>query len=588
MATNTKKKVRTAAGVMVSVCLMIALLPLVAEAAPQRRLSIAEAALVEGDTGTQALSFRIVYSGKGTSGMSVGYATTALTATAGNDFISASGTVPLPSGGCKCATVTIDVLGDLEEEGSETFRIDLTNPVNASLRDGQGVGTVYDNDGPPALVVLDVVSSEADGTMSFEVSLTSSDSDTVSVDYATADVTALAGSDYSASSGTVTFTAGDVLEAISVPLLDDATAEEDQTFAVALSNPSAATVAGGLAVGTITDDDPDPSVSVVDSSATEGTSGTERASVTVTLSAASESIVEVDYATGDASAVAGSDYTAASGTLRFPPGETTGTIDVDVAGDAVHELDEDVAISLSGESNSTLADGSGLLTILDDDAEPALSVDDVTVTEGDAGTVHASFTVTKSGETAIEAGASWASADASATAGSDYTSASGSLTFAPGETTASVQVEVLGDAIDESDEQFALTLSNPVGATLTDADGTATVADDDGSPTPTSTSMSMRAIRRSTRVIARGRLEAAASGAQITVKLQVKRDGAYRTIATRKVGVGSLSDMDSDSVVDAPFTARFRRPASGRYRLRAVFGGNAQLDRCRKVVRFRL
>ena len=118
---GTRERIRSAAGVVLSVCLLIGLLPLVAHAAPQRRLSVADAALVEGDTGVQALSFRIAYTGKGTAGMSVDFATTALTATSGADFTAASGTVALPNGGCKCATVTVDVLADLVEEGTEAF-----------------------------------------------------------------------------------------------------------------------------------------------------------------------------------------------------------------------------------------------------------------------------------------------------------------------------------------------------------------------------------------------------------------------------------------------------------------------------------
>ena len=581
---GTRERIRSAAGVVLSVCLLIGLLPLVAHAAPQRRLSVADAALVEGDTGAQTLSFRIAYTGKGTAGMSVDYATTALTATPGADFTAASGTVALPNGGCKCATITVDVLADLVEESTETFQIDLANPVKATIRDGQGIGTIYDDDGPPALVVFDVVASEADGTMSFDVSLTSSDSDTVTVDYATGDQTAFADSDYTASAGVVTFSPGDVLETVAVPLLQDVTAEEEQTFTFALSNPSAATIAGGLAVGTIIDDDPDPSVSVADGSAAEGTSVTGAASVTVSLSAASEKIVEVDYSTSDAGATAGSDYTATSGTLVFDAGETTATIDVGVAGDAVHELDEDVAIGLSGETNATVADGSATLTIVDDDAEPTLSVDDVTVTEGDTGTALTSFTVTKTGATALDAGVSWSTADGSAITGFDYTGSGGSLSLAPGQTTATVQVEVVGDVVDESDEQFSVTLSDPVGATVGDAGGTATIGDDDATPT----TMSMRAVRRSTRIIARGRLEAAESGAQITVKLRIRRDGVYRTIATRTVAVRTLTDVDSDTVADAAFAAKFRRPGRGKYQLRAVFAGSVQLGRCRKVVRFRL
>ena len=94
----------------------------------------------------------------------------------------------------------------------------------------------------------------------------------------------------------------------------------------------------------------------------------------------------VNYATVDGTAIAPGDYTATTGLLTFTPGQTSKTVDVALIGDARDEIDENFAVGLSGASNATIADDLGLGTITDDDPEPSVSINDVTVTEGDSGT----------------------------------------------------------------------------------------------------------------------------------------------------------------------------------------------------------
>ena len=154
---GTKRIVQKVVGVAVIASVGAMLLPTVAQAAPKRKLTIADAAVIEGDAGAVALTFRVVYTGKPTNGITVDYATAAGTAAADVDYTSASGTAVLPNGGCKCADVVVDVLGDLEEEATETLTVSLSNPAIATIADGSATGTILDDDGPPAIVVLDVV-----------------------------------------------------------------------------------------------------------------------------------------------------------------------------------------------------------------------------------------------------------------------------------------------------------------------------------------------------------------------------------------------------------------------------------------------
>ncbi len=193
-------------------------------------------------------------------------------------------------------------------------------------------------------------------------------------------------------------------------------------------------IADGSGTGTITDDDPPPAVSIGDVSIAEGDSGTSQATFTVSLSAPSGKPISVDYATADGTATAPADYAAAAGTLTFVPGDTSEHVKVDVAGDTLFEGDEAFTIDLSNPSNVTVSDGSATGAIGDDDPAPVLSIDDVSVTEGNAGTTPATFTVSLVGPTALPATVDFATHDGTATAPGDYAAASGTLTFAPGDT----------------------------------------------------------------------------------------------------------------------------------------------------------
>ena len=131
-----------------------------------------------------------------------------------------------------------------------------------------------------------------------------------------------------------------------------------------------------------------PSLSIGDVSVNEGQSGSTNATFTVALSAASSQTVTVNYATANGTATAGSDYTAASGTLTFTAGQTSKTVTVPVAGDTAIESNETFTVNLTGPTNATLADGQAVGTILNDDF-PTLSIGDVTVNEGNSGTTNA-------------------------------------------------------------------------------------------------------------------------------------------------------------------------------------------------------
>jgi len=220
------------------------------------------------------------------------------------------------------------------------------------------------------------------------VSLSKAATETVTVSYATANGTALAGADYTAKSGTLTFVPGEITKTIAIPVLGDTVAENNESFFVNLSSPSKATVADGQGAVTIANDDaaaPAASLSVADVSITEGQSGTSNAVFTVRLSAASVTPVTVSYGTSNGTALAGTDYTAKSGTLTFAPGETSKTVDVSVIADLLSEANETFSFNLSNASGATIAKAQATGTIVNDDTAaptPTITVSDISVQEG--------------------------------------------------------------------------------------------------------------------------------------------------------------------------------------------------------------
>ncbi|MFN8094776.1 MAG: Calx-beta domain-containing protein [Vicinamibacteria bacterium] len=373
-------------------------------------------------------------------------------------------------------------------EPNETFTVTLSSPSGATLADGVGLGTITNDDTAPlpTLSIGDVAVAEGNSGTSaatFTVTLSAASTSTVTVAYATANGTATAGSDYVAQSGTLTFTAGQTAKTIAVVVNGDTTVEPSETFTVTLSSPSGATLADGVGLGTITNDDtaPLPTLSTGDVAVAEGNSGTGAATFTVTLSAASTSTVTVAYATANGTATAGSDYVAQSGTLTFTAGQTSKTIAVVVNGDTTVEPNETFTVTLSSPSGATLADGVGLGTITNDDSatRPSLSINDVTLVEGNSGTRLAVFTVTLSGVSTSAVSVAYSTANGTARAGNDYVAQSGTLTFAAGQTTRTIGVVVKGDRNTEPSETFSVLLSGAVGATIARGAGTGTIANDD-------------------------------------------------------------------------------------------------------------
>jgi hypothetical protein len=221
------------------------------------------------------------------------------------------------------------------------------------------------------------------------------------------------------------------------------------------------------------------SVSIGDVTIDETNTGTVNAVFTVTLFPTSTQTVRVSFTTSDGDATAGQDFSTRTGTLTFLPNSTTRTITVPVLGDVLDEIDEAFFVDLSAPVNTTIDDGRGAVTIIDNDAAGAIRVIDTVAVEGNVGTSQAVFALSLTAISGREVTVSYATTAATAVEGDDFDPVVGVATFAAGATTTSVTVPIVADTVNEPLERFQLVLSNPAGATLLEDRAQATILNDD-------------------------------------------------------------------------------------------------------------
>ncbi|MFA6954716.1 MAG: Calx-beta domain-containing protein [Thermoanaerobaculia bacterium] len=309
---------------------------------------------------------------------------------AGTTFVSLSS-----PGGWSCSTPSVGSAGAISctnssmAVGFELFTLTVT--VDGSVADGTVItntATVASSTSDPntgnesasatttvstiGVSINDVPVTEGNaGTTpaTFTVTLARAAGATITLNYATANDTASAGSDYTTAAGTVTFVPGDTSETVTVQVTGDTTDEPNETFFVNLSGvsgPGSLTDAQGL--GTITDDDGEPTISIANASALEGSGGgLTPMTFTVSLSNPSVSTITVDAATAAGTATPANDYSTTSQTITFLPGIVMQSFVVPVIDDVDIESSEAFFVNLSAPVNATLADGQAIGTITDDD-----------------------------------------------------------------------------------------------------------------------------------------------------------------------------------------------------------------------------
>ncbi|MBI4237666.1 MAG: hypothetical protein HY696_04500, partial [Deltaproteobacteria bacterium] len=338
---------------------------------------------------------------------------------------------------------------------------------------------------PPTVQFSSASSSGSEATTpgSMTVSLSYGSIQTVTVDYAvTGGAATGSGTDYTLASGTLTFTADQTSKTIDPTIVNDALDEANETIIVTLSNPTKSSLGATTEhTYTITDDDATPTLAVADVSVDEA-AGT--ATVTVTMTGYSASTVTVDYATSNGTAIAGDDYTSASGTLTWTTGQTGDkTYTITIAEDALDENNETITNTLSNAANASISDATGTATITDNDASPSVAFS-ASSSNGAESATPATITIALSAVSGRDVTVDYALSGTATGSGTDYTLANGTATITAGSSSVNLSATIADDALDENDETMIVTLSNPGNASLgATTVHTYTITDNDATPT---------------------------------------------------------------------------------------------------------
>ena len=448
---------------------------------PSRTASIAVSPSAANEDSGTSFVYTVTLSQTNTSATTVNL-TRSGTATSGTDYSGAATSVVVPAN-TSSASFAVTPIADTTVEADETVTFSVASGTGYSTGSpASATATIVNDDFPVASIAVSPASVTEDGATNllYTVTLDQPSPSALSIGFGVSG-TATSGTDYAAVSSPLVIAAGQTTGTITINPTADTTVEPDETVVISLNTGSGYTVGSpNSATGTILNDDL-PVLSINDVSVNEGNAGTTNATFTVSLSApAGAGGVSFDIATADGTATAGVDYVASSLTGQtIPAGSSSATFTVLVNGDTLAEPNETFFVNVSNVTGATVSDGQGLGTIVNDDAQPALSIDDVSVNEGNSGTTTATFTVSLSAASGQTVTVNYATADGTATAGSDYVARSGTLTFAPGVTAQGVAVTVNGDTAVEPNETFSVGLSGASNATIARATGTGTILNDD-------------------------------------------------------------------------------------------------------------
>ena len=449
-------------------------------------VSASAASVIEG----QPVSFTVTLSGgESTADVTIWYSVSG-TATRGDDYRAPSGTLTIAKDSTsRRFTVTIQTIDDLVVESEESLVLQLSDGSSAGSVRASGSDTVTILDNDTVTVSVESATTTEGEPASFVVKLSRQASDSLEVSYQTADVAgtgaAEAGTDYTAASGTLTFAPGDTSKTVAVPTLDDELNEADETFTLTLSAPNLpnwatlGTDGTASATGTIEDDD---MLAVAVTADADIVAEGDPATFTVALTGGTSTGDVVVVYTVDGSATASDDYTAPDGTLTIRMGETSGIITIATRTDEVVESDEtlEVTLDMADSVGKVEVDPTPAMTTIID--PPAVTIKNASATESDGEIV---FEVELSAASIRQVTVDYRTVDGTATAPEDYGTASGSLTFAAGQTSGSITIRVVDDALDEADrETFTVLLSAPENARFDEdtVSATGAIMDDDDPP----------------------------------------------------------------------------------------------------------
>ena len=401
--------------------------------------------------------------------------------------------------GSSAATVSFNILDDMDYEDNETLILTITSVGPGSTVAGSNTHTmtIADDEPIPSLSINPLDGAESSGVTSMQVVTDTSSAYDITFNYSMTDGTAITGTHYTTSTGSETIKAGDLDKTISIPVSDDSNDNLNRTFTfnisgATLSNGTAVTISEPNDTATIIDDDLD--ISINDVTVNEN-AGTATLTVTAANGPSLSSYVDIDFTTTNGTATSGNDFTSNSGTIRITSGDAgpiyfnsneTNTITITIADDIVYEGSEQLDVTLSNIQNASgsFSDNSGQITITDNDLMPTVDFN-VTSSSGAESVSSAALQVDLSAQSSSAVTVDYAVTGTATGSGTDYTLANGTLTIPANTSSANITIgSIVDDSLVEGSETVIVTLSNPSGATLgTDTVHTYTITDNDAAPT---------------------------------------------------------------------------------------------------------
>ena len=508
-------------------------------------LSIADASGEEGDGSNHGtIKFMPTIDVPAVKEIEITYSTTAGGdfPVSGDDYDSVNSVTTIPVGRTTPQNpIRIRTTADITPEPDETFILTYS-AVNANVVNNTALGTISNDDGT-VLAVSTKTINEGVGTINQVISLSppvKSGGTPVNVRYFTRDGTAGGAlrdneGDYKTTNGSDSFAAGERSKSISINVTDDTIKEQDENFTLEVSTTASGITSYQSGIGTVTIKDNDTVLPVLNLVQLAGFFGEGSSTSTDTTQ---DILVYLNTPEGE-SVVAGQDITVnyaitgveaeipwdvllasnapgrasdSTGTLTIAKGRSNGTIPLVIKADIYDEINETFTITLSTPTNATIGTASITATIQDDDATPAMSIDVVSVTEGNNPThntnmqftvsidheshqdISVAYTTTNTEIAATETGTATPS-DNFATIPGDFIEQSGTLTFnkrsiseagviTPGITSRTITIPIYGDVLDEDNETIVVMLSGVQNAILASSEitETGTIADDDDFP----------------------------------------------------------------------------------------------------------
>jgi hypothetical protein len=414
----------------------------------------------------------------------VNYISTDGTAEAGVDYTAVSNTL-IFAPGVTDQSINIPILDDGLDELDETVLLTLSNTVNANLGTSHNPTqlVIIDDEGASTvnLSSFDYHVNEADGVITVTASLSAPSGQVIEIDYVTSDDTATLGNDYTAITGTLIFPVNAISQTISISITDDVYNELAESFGLALQMPVNVNL-GLVQTSTITIEDNDI-LPLIDFETSDFIvlEGVGTVDINVILNTLSGRDITIYYNMADHTALDGSDYTAASGSILIPTGVITGSISLDILDNATYEPTEAFTLTLTGGDGAMLtADPYKAITILDDDPLilPEITLGDVAADEGDTDTIF-TFPISLSLASTFPITITYATADNSATAGADYIATNSSVVIPAGANSGNISIVVIGNMTVEPDETFTITLTSAQNGTIVDGTAVGTILNDD-------------------------------------------------------------------------------------------------------------